>query len=155
MVVSPYKFRIATDDDELLWDNFVLSHVDGSFFHRFCWGRILEEGKVGKRLYFILEKGRSVAAIFPAFMLHKPVRSMRSLPFSDYGSPLLSNSEDVSSGFLTMLDFIKSELLKRMCLFMSFRLPASLSVGTLGGSECRLSNYSVRLSTIFKSEDDI
>ena len=148
---------VATNGDSARWDDFVSKHPDATFFHRFIWGSILQDGSIGDRLYFILEDNRDVLAIMPAFLLRNPINNLRCLPISDYGSPLVSDNYDSGKIFLRLLNQVRYESLRHLCLYFSFRLPSfsALRNARISGYKCRLTNFSTRLSISGKNEDDI
>ncbi|OYV63706.1 MAG: hypothetical protein B7X01_00095, partial [Acidiphilium sp. 21-62-4] len=45
--------RVMTDDDRIRWDDFVLAHPAGHFFHRAAWQDVIKTA-FGQRPYFML-----------------------------------------------------------------------------------------------------
>jgi CelD/BcsL family acetyltransferase involved in cellulose biosynthesis len=136
--------RRATNNDEKAWESYVFAHKEASFFHRFIWGRILEEGGIGKRLYFLAENKNEIVGIFPAFIVYKPILNIRCLPLSDYGSPLVSHPQVLTH----LLKNIKRQLIKDFCVYLSFRAPKFLTFFNAipKGYEKELSSYGIRLN---------
>jgi hypothetical protein len=151
------SIRVSTDNDRNSWDSFVLSHNESSFFHTYVWGKILEEGGVGKRLYFVLEKNEEIVGIFPSFLVFKPVRHLRCLPLSDYGSPLLLFSGNKTVHFLRLLKYIQRRAFTLLTAYLSFRLPSFSSLRDVIRKDftCKLTSYGIRLNTANKNADFI
>jgi CelD/BcsL family acetyltransferase involved in cellulose biosynthesis len=145
--------RLATNSDEKAWESYVFAHKEASFFHRFIWGRILEEGGIGKRLYFLAENKNEIIGIFPAFLVYKPILNIRCLPLSDYGSPLVSYPQVL----IHLLKNMKKQLIKNFCAYLSFRAPKFLTfINAIPKEyEKELSSYGIRLNISGNDTDRI
>jgi serine/alanine adding enzyme len=140
--------RLAGEDDARSWDRFVLAHKEGSFYHLFSWGKVLESAGVGKRLYFFIENGKRILGIFPSLLIHKPVRNIRSLPLSDCG-PLISYGGNTSRVLSSLLKSIGREGIKNLCPYLSLRVFSYSRLNKMipKNYEIRLSSYGIRLDT--------
>jgi len=97
--------RSALPADLSAWNAFVLSHPEGTFFHRFEWSNILAETLGHKTHYLIAERGGSIAAVLP-------LAEMRSLLF---GCSFVSTPFCVYGGVLAVDDAARKALEERAC----------------------------------------
>jgi CelD/BcsL family acetyltransferase involved in cellulose biosynthesis len=139
-----FTIRCATDSDEKVWEAYVFAQKEASFFHRFVWGKILEEGGIGKRIYFLAESRDGVVGIFPAFLVHRPIPNLRCLPLSDYGSPLVSHPKVL----VYLLESLKRISIRNFCAYFSFRMPKFLKFLDAVPRDYKreLSSYGIRLN---------
>jgi FemAB-related protein (PEP-CTERM system-associated) len=83
--------RVMTDDDRTRWDDFVLAHPAGHFFHRAAWQDVIKTA-FGQRPYFMLaERAGAICGLLP--LVHMKSRlfhrnSLVSTPFCVYGGPI-------------------------------------------------------------------
>jgi FemAB-related protein (PEP-CTERM system-associated) len=83
LAVRPFR-----SGDEQRWDEFVLGHSDGTFFHLAGWKRVLERAFRHPTYYLIAERGGIVTGVLP-------LTHVKSLLF---GSSLISNAFAVHGG---------------------------------------------------------
>src|SRR5207245_1810869 len=83
LTVRPFR-----PGDEQHWDEFVLAHPDGTFFHLAGWKRVLERAFGHRTHYLIAERGDAVTGVLP-------LTHVKSLLF---GSSLISNAFGVQGG---------------------------------------------------------
>jgi len=85
----------ADDNDIVQWNNFVGSHCNAGFFHRFEWGRLIERHLRHRPLFLIARQNDQTVGVFPIVQMGlAPVRrTLCSMPFVDYGGPLASSAE--------------------------------------------------------------
>lgn len=94
---SNLKLRIALDTERQAWDDYVLSHPRGTFFHLTGWKRVVEK-TFGQRSFYLLavdeEHGSEIHGVFPLFSFKSFLfgRSMVSVPFATYGGILADTS---------------------------------------------------------------
>ena len=74
--------------DERRWDDFVLAHTGGTFFHLCGWRRVIERAFGHRTYYLIAERGGMVTGVLP-------LAHVKSLLF---GSSLISNAFAVHGG---------------------------------------------------------
>ncbi|MCW8309006.1 FemAB family PEP-CTERM system-associated protein [Acidiphilium sp. PA] len=86
--------RVMTDDDRARWDDFVLAHPAGHFFHRAAWQDVIKTA-FGQRPYFMLaERAGAICGLLP--LVHMKSRlfhrnTLVSTPFCVYGGPIGSD----------------------------------------------------------------
>jgi len=81
------------------WDGFVSSRGEATPFHYSFWLRTLEETYRFEPLLYVLRgKGGAITGVFPLFRVRNLFGGFRivSLPFSDYGYPLLEKESDAA-----------------------------------------------------------
>jgi FemAB-related protein (PEP-CTERM system-associated) len=74
--------------EEGRWDDFVLAHADGTFFHLSGWKRVIERAFRHRTYYLLAERGEMIAGVLP-------LTHVKSLLF---GSSLISNAFAVRGG---------------------------------------------------------
>ena len=82
------------------WDRYVRTHPDGTPFHLSAWIRVIHETYSLKPLLYVLQdENGDVSGIVPFIIAKSPTLRTRliSLPFSDYGGPLCSDSDKVAT----------------------------------------------------------
>jgi lipid II:glycine glycyltransferase (peptidoglycan interpeptide bridge formation enzyme) len=88
--------RIALGDEAAMdsWDRFVDQHPGSSPFHHSSWLRTIRASySFEPHLYIIKNESSTLCGVFPLFQIRSPISGRRivSLPFSDYGGPLVSD----------------------------------------------------------------
>jgi hypothetical protein len=83
VVVRPFRAG-----DERRWDEFVLAHAGGTFFHLCGWKRGIEQAFGHRTYYLIAERGGMVSGVLP-------LTHVKSVLF---GSSLISNAFAVRGG---------------------------------------------------------
>jgi len=87
-----HLFSLDDYSSMLQWDEFVTLHPGGTPYHLSGWLRtIVETFHFKPLLYGVQNSDGRLSAIFPLFEIRDFIRGTRlvSLPFSDYGGPLL------------------------------------------------------------------
>jgi FemAB-related protein (PEP-CTERM system-associated) len=89
-VDSHVQVRPAGDGDRAAWDAFVLSHPNGSFFHRFAWSDLLRDVFALRPCYLIAERDGEIAGVLP--LVHQKSwlfgDGLIATPFCVEGGPL-------------------------------------------------------------------
>ena len=90
--------RVASDDDQNSWNQFVFKYSD-SPFHLYQWKEILERIYGYRCEYLMAEDRHEIVGIFPVALIKSKLFGVRicSLPFSDYGGTLFASVEINSS----------------------------------------------------------
>ena len=87
--MTPLNIRLATDNDQPGWDNYVSSNPDAGPYHLYAWKTAVEQGYGHKGLYLMAEDTDSgfVVGVLPliCFCLPWGRKSLVSLPYCDYG----------------------------------------------------------------------
>ena len=85
---SDLAVRSFRPGDEQRWDEFVLVHPDGTFFHLAGWKRVIERAFRHRTHYLIAERGGIVSGVLPLSHVKSPL----------FGSCLISNAFAVRGG---------------------------------------------------------
>lgn len=79
--------RPAALADKARWDGFVAAHPDGTLFHLFGWGEVIERAFGQPRHHLIAERGGAIVGVLP--LIHKRSRifgdGLISTPYCSYG----------------------------------------------------------------------
>lgn len=89
-------FSLYNDHDMRKWDEFVMSHPEGTPFHHSSWLRIIYETySFEPGLLVYMEAGGEISGVLPYFVINGLFSKPRivSIPFSDYSSPLTVNND--------------------------------------------------------------
>lgn len=99
------------DSDAAAWDEFVLAHPKGSFFHLLGWKRVMERTYGFKSCYFCAKRGGRITGIAPAFLISNWVtgRCLISLPFAVYGG-VCAEEEESEQALISHLEDVATEL---------------------------------------------
>ena len=86
--------RPLRQEDHRLWDEFVLSHPQGSPFHLIAWKRCIEVTFRYQPFYRVAWDGDRVAGVLPLFLIRNPFlgKVFVSSPFAVYGGILSSTA---------------------------------------------------------------
>ncbi|MGV6800664.1 MAG: FemAB family XrtA/PEP-CTERM system-associated protein [bacterium] len=88
------QVRLATSKDQLAWDQYVLAHAEGSFFHKYAWGRIIEKCYGHKAFSLIVvDDEDKIYGIAPFTLVNSPF----------FGKSLISTAFTVGGGLLSSL----------------------------------------------------
>ena len=89
------KIKPIEDRDGGRWDAFVLSHPQGTFFHRIGWRTIFREVFRLDPRYLLAERGSEIVGILPLVLQRSLLfgTALLSLPFCVEGGPLVLDSE--------------------------------------------------------------
>jgi FemAB-related protein (PEP-CTERM system-associated) len=87
------------------WDNFVLNHPEGTFFHLTKWKNVIEKTFGYKSFYFYAEREGRITAIAPLFLVENWVigRCIHSAPYSAYAGICAADETSESA----LLDYVK------------------------------------------------
>jgi len=121
-----------------LWNEWVSSHPDAHFYHLWEWGDTLSTTYNYQRFYFVAKCTEGIVGVFPLAHIRSRIFGSKlvSLPFCEYGGPLLSTSLDSSTlNVLTKLFLKTANGLARdlRVSYLEIRQP-SLSLSVLGFS---------------------
>lgn len=101
------EIKLYKDSDRAAWDDYVMSHQNGTFFHLTGWKNLVEYS-FGHESYCLLAASRQgsptsssasskskILGLFPLFSVESRLfgRSMVSVPFATYGGILADNEE--------------------------------------------------------------
>ncbi len=107
MSCSPIRVLPLATNDQSRWDQFVLSHTAGTFFHQTSWMRVMAKTYGYRPYYFIAERDGQVTGVVPLFLSSNWLsgRCLISLPFAVYGGVCAADfeSEDALIGRIERL----------------------------------------------------
>jgi len=110
------------DDDRGLWDNCISNSLDAQVYHLWEWGDILCKSYNFDRYYLGVKRGADVIGILPVILIRSNIFGDKflSLPFCEYGGPLVVNPSDhsVEKQALTLL--LKSLIQLRQTLKLDY-----------------------------------
>lgn len=89
------QIRKATDQDEEVWNRYVLNHPDGLAYHQYAWKLAVNEAYRFKACYLIAEENEQICGVLPMIILRCPFRRYTyvSLPYCDVGGCLADSTE--------------------------------------------------------------
>jgi len=96
-----------TPDKYALWDDFVLNHKDGTFFHTVKWMKILNNCGFGEPIYMILGESNEIYGILPLFNVNIFPMGKALISSLDYNGPLLKNVCNNSNYFNLLFKHIE------------------------------------------------
>lgn len=90
------NIRPATEQDADRWDAYVLTHVDGTFFHRYGWKRLIESTYGYPGHYLLAEQDDQIVGVFPIGEIKHLLfgHSLVSTPYAVYGG-VLADTPDI------------------------------------------------------------
>jgi len=105
--------RCASSKDKDRWNEFVFQHSD-SPFHLYEWKEIFESVYGYECLYLILEEKNEIFGVLPLAVMRSWLFGFRacSLPFLDYGGPLLRSDDTSLPQCLKFLSTLSSSVRK-------------------------------------------
>ncbi len=89
--------KILQATDYARWDQFVLDHPQGSFFHKAGWQTVIEQSFGHKTWFCYVEQEQQIVGILPLSHINSWLfaNALISLPFCVYGG-ILANNDDVA-----------------------------------------------------------
>jgi len=105
------------------WEDLILSHPEGSFFHSSAWARVLSESYGYVPKYFAMIRNEKLVSLLPVMEVNSLFTGKRgvSLPFTDYCEPILNNNVSFLELLNQMIEFGK----KRDWKYFEFRFTES------------------------------
>jgi len=103
--------RLFRESDRAAWDDYVLNHPAGTFFHLTGWKEVVEKSFGHKPFYLLAQDGGKISGIFPLFSVKSFLfsRSMVSVPFATYGGMLADNEEVAKALFDEAVNLTRRE----------------------------------------------
>jgi len=89
----------AAPSDARRWDEFVMAHPEGTFFHRFGWKRVLERAFGHRTHYLLAEQGGRCVGVLPLGEIRSLFfgHALISTPFCVYGGPVAEDAHIADS----------------------------------------------------------
>lgn len=87
------KIRKAEIQDENVWDQYIVSHSQGTVFHLNAWKRVVEKTFNHRHNYLIAETEGEISGVFPMFEIKSILfgHFFVSIPFAEIGGVLADN----------------------------------------------------------------
>lgn len=125
-----------SEDDKDLWNEWVSSHPESHFYDLWEWGDVLSRTYNYQRFYFAVKSNEGVVGVFPLVHIRGRIFESKlvSLPFCEYGGPLLSNSSKpstVDAASKLFLKVIRNLMSKLKTDYVEVRQP-SVPLSTYG-----------------------
>ena len=100
------KIQLANKNDKTRWNEFVSQFSDYPCF-LYEWRNILEDVYGYKCYYLIAKEKNEIVGVFPAALIKSKLFGSRlcSLPFSDYGGPVLKRNKE---NILVITEFLEN-----------------------------------------------
>lgn len=120
------KISPVNDDERDRWNAFVAEYSDYPC-HLYEWKKVLESVYHYKCKYLIAEERSEIVGVFPAAIIRSKLFGTQicSLPFADYGGPILSNK----AGYTVVNSFLDSlSTHMEKASFIEVRAPVQTSV---------------------------
>ncbi len=94
MNCSEVHVRSLTEADRQRWDDFVLAHPQGTFFHKAGWRSVIERSFHYVTCYVLAERAGAVTGVLPLVLVGSPLfgKALISTAFCVYGGPLASDA---------------------------------------------------------------
>ncbi|MBZ4646270.1 MAG: FemAB superfamily protein [Clostridia bacterium] len=89
------EIRKLKDNEEQIWDEYVLKSKSSTFYHLIGWKNVVEKTYGHEPFYLIAEEKGEIMGILPLFLLKSRNfgRKLVSVPFAPYGGVCAENSE--------------------------------------------------------------
>ena len=89
------EIRAASESDAQSWDDYVLAHPHGSFFHRYGWKRLIESTYRYPGHYLLAERQGCLCGVLPLGEVKHLLfgHALISVPFCVYGGVLADDDE--------------------------------------------------------------
>src|SRR5882724_5501801 len=140
---APVVVRAFESQDADRWEQFVLKHPAGTFFHQLAWKRVVEKTFDHQARYVYAERDGRIVAVAPLFLVSNWMvgKCLVSSPLASYGGICAADSEAEQA----LLEFIKRQAQEQQVDYLELRNPVG---GTLPGfvPNPRYSSFSMALS---------
>jgi FemAB-related protein (PEP-CTERM system-associated) len=108
--------RLFETEDETAWEEYVVSHPQGTFFHRAAWQRVIVRSFGHKPYYSLTLRAGKITGILP--LIHMKTRlfgnALVSTPFCVSGGPIADDPESLQA-LTSMADKIMVTLRVPVC----------------------------------------
>ncbi len=93
--MTQLRIRVATQDDRVAWDTYVLAHPAGMPYQLWAWRQAVEEAYTFAPYYLLAESGANICGVLPLIAFHVPLRGTHliSLPYCDAGGVVADTAE--------------------------------------------------------------
>ncbi|MFH1148240.1 MAG: FemAB family XrtA/PEP-CTERM system-associated protein [Pseudomonadota bacterium] len=127
------RTRLISAADHAIWDEFVMNHPEGTFFHLIGWKNVIESTFRYRSYYIIAEEQDRINAVLPFFAVKSRLfgSSLVSMAFGAYGGVLTLDENAVSPLMEKAQEITKQENLDYFELRNLYRQEADLPVKDL------------------------
>ena len=89
------EVKEITQEDCNKWNDYVMNHPDGTFYHLIGWKNVVEKTYGHKSYYYMVLDDKQIEGILPLFLIKSKLFGTKlvSLPFANYGGILTDNAE--------------------------------------------------------------
>ncbi|MEZ4485582.1 MAG: FemAB family PEP-CTERM system-associated protein [Syntrophotaleaceae bacterium] len=89
------EIRLATEADQIAWDDYVDRHPQGLAYHCYAWRQAVEQAYRHEGFYLLAETPSGLVGVLPLIDFRVPGKGGRlvSLPFCDVGGVLADNAQ--------------------------------------------------------------
>ena len=96
------EITLASPSDRNIWNSFVSSHPLSRVFHFWSWGDLADQIYDHTRFYLTAREGDEVAGVLPLILIRSLVfgKKLISLPYCEYGGPLVREESSVAAALL-------------------------------------------------------
>jgi FemAB-related protein (PEP-CTERM system-associated) len=139
------QIQVRSISDRTLWDDFVYSN-NGTFFHSFLWGDILEKTFKYERVYIGAFDNDKLVSVLPSFLIKSRLfgNKLSSLPMTDLAGPV------GKKGIKELLDYCINLARNRKLDFIQLK-----TLQEIDSNFQKLENYSTFVLNIEKSPEEI
>jgi FemAB-related protein (PEP-CTERM system-associated) len=118
------KCKSLNENDNARWDQFVIKHPQGTFFHLTAWKRVLEKTFKHKAEYVFAERNGQIVAVVPIFRVSNWILGtcLVSSPLAAYGG-ILASDETAENA---LIDHIQKSSLEQQVDYLELRYPVRL-----------------------------
>jgi len=97
--------RYASSSDWEQWDEYNMTHPEGTLFHTSNWKSAIEKSFGHKSLYLLAHDGDSIVGILPLFQMKSFLfgHFLSSVPFAELGGPV-TDHPDITSELLSVAE---------------------------------------------------
>lgn len=128
--VTLIPFLDKEEDENILWDGYVLTHPQGRFCHLMGYKKVVEDTYGYRPFYFVLEKHQKIVGIFPSFVCKSIIYGTKivSQPFSEYGGILADEltQNDYEVLFEALGEAMRETKVNLMEIYGGFGVPENI-----------------------------
>lgn len=128
-VTNSLDVRLASEQDQPVWDHFVMKCEHASFYHRFGWMQVMRHAFGHEVLPLVCSEGDTVRGVLPLVLINSKIfgKILCSLPFLNYCG-VASDSDSADAALLESARCIARE--KRVD-YLELRSSRELSIENL------------------------
>jgi len=110
------------------WDAYIAAHPKSKIYHESRWNKLIEKTFGHKTAYYVLKRGSEICGVLPLVRFNSMIfgKFAVSLPFINYGGPLLNDEADAPALVQALADFRKQQDLKFVELRLDEEMPLEI-----------------------------